>query len=77
MFEGVKNVFPLYLLSPQEVVDRIVAAIQQEEQVVVIPWRGNLVYLTKMLPVSVQDNLGRVLGLHNQMSDFKGRPGSK
>lgn len=28
MFDGVKNVFPLYLLSPEEVVDRIIAAIQ-------------------------------------------------
>jgi hypothetical protein len=31
MFDGVKNAFPMYLLSPKEVVDRIVAAIQQEE----------------------------------------------
>jgi len=29
-----------------------------------------------MLPVSVQDNLGKVLGLHSQMSDFKGKTGS-
>ena len=27
MFDGVKNAFPMYLLSPKEVVDRIVAAI--------------------------------------------------
>jgi hypothetical protein len=73
MFDGVKNAFPMYLLSPDEVVDRIVAAIQQEEQVVVIPWRGNLIYLTKMLPVSVQDNFGKLIGLHSQMSDFKGK----
>jgi all-trans-retinol dehydrogenase (NAD+) len=31
MFNGAKKAFPMYILTPQEVVDRIVAAIQQEE----------------------------------------------
>lgn len=40
---------------------------------VVIPWRGNLVFYTKMLPVGLQDKVAKTLGLHNQMSDFKGK----
>jgi short-subunit dehydrogenase len=66
MFEGAKKSFPFYILSPTEVVDRIIVAIQQEEQFVVIPWRGNIIFLTKMLPIGVQDNVMKALGLHNQ-----------
>ena len=32
MFEGAKSAFPMYILSPDEVVTRIMLAIRQEEQ---------------------------------------------
>ena len=32
MFDGVKNAFPMYILSPEEVVTRIINGIRQEEQ---------------------------------------------
>ena len=73
MFEGVKNAFPMYILSPDEVVDRILNAIRQEEQQVVIPYRGNVVFLVRMLPVSFVDFMGKVFGIGNTMDDFKGR----
>ena len=38
-----------------------------------IPWRGNIVFFVKLLPVSVVDKLGGILGLSSQMDDFKGR----
>ena len=50
MFEQAKISFPLYLLKPQEVTDRIVAAVQQEENLVVVPWRGNFVWFVRLLP---------------------------
>ena len=73
MFEGVSNVFPFYLLPPDEVAKRVVDAIQQEEQLVIIPWRGNLVPLTKLLPTTESDTVFNMLGANNSMSDFKGR----
>ena len=58
MFDGVQSVFPMYLLKPEEVVERIINAIQQEEAQVTIPWRGNIAYLTRLLPTSCYDKLG-------------------
>ena len=40
---------------------------------VVIPARGNVVYLIRLLPVSWVDFLGKVTGIASQMDDFKGR----
>ena len=73
MFKGAKQAFPMYILTPQEVVDRTIAAIQQEEQLVVIPYRGNIVFLVKLLPISMMDWVGKVCGMHSQMSDFTGK----
>jgi len=73
MFEGAKNAFPMYILNPEEVVTRIINAIRQEEALVVIPYRGNIVYLTRLLPVSVVDKLSLILGISSSMDDFKGR----
>ena len=73
MFDGVKNAFPMYILSPEETVARIINAIRQEEAVVVIPWRGNLVFLTKLFPTSFVDRVGKLFGIANSMDDFKGR----
>jgi hypothetical protein len=57
------------------VVDRIIAAIQQEEPLVIVPWRGNIVFFAKLLPVTVYDRLTKALGMHSQMSDFVGKGG--
>lgn len=70
MFEGAKNTFPLYMLGPDEVADRIVYAMQQEETLVCIPWRANLVYPMRLLPVAVQDVLGKIIGVSSAMDDF-------
>jgi len=63
MFKGAKSAFPMYILTPTEVVSRIVAAVQQEEAQVIIPWRGNVVLYVRLLPIWLQDLLGKVLGL--------------
>jgi len=39
----------------------------------VIPYRGNIIFWVKLLPTSWVDKVGSVLGLANQMDDFKGR----
>lgn len=51
MFKGAKSAFPMYILTPTEVADRIIAAIQQEEPQVVIPYRGNIVFYVRLLPI--------------------------
>ena len=73
MFNGARSAFPMYILTPEEVVTRIINAIRQEEAQILIPWRGNIVFFVKLLPVSVVDRLGSILGLSSQMDDFKGR----
>ena len=40
---------------------------------VMIPYRGNIIFLVKLLPTSWTDKIGSILGLGNQMDDFKGR----
>jgi hypothetical protein len=40
---------------------------------VVIPYRGNIVHLMKLLPVSFVDKLGSVLGITRQMDHFEGK----
>jgi hypothetical protein len=40
---------------------------------VVIPWRGNIVFLNKMLPTSMSDRVNKLFGLQKAMSDFKGK----
>lgn len=73
MFSGANTSFPFNILNPVEVADRILAAVQQEEQLVVIPWRGNMIYLAKLMPVSWTDSMLKAMGVHDQMSDFKGK----
>ncbi len=63
MFAGAKSAFPMYILSPDEVVTRIINAIRQEEAQAIIPYRGNIIFLVKLLPTSVVDKVGAVLGL--------------
>ena len=73
MFDGAKSCFPMYILSPDEVVTRIINAIRQEEAQVTIPYRGNIIFWIKLLPTSWVDTIGGILGLSHQMDDFKGR----
>ena len=73
MFEGAKNAFPMYMLTPIEVVTRIIGAIQQEEAMVIVPWRGQIVLWAKLLPTSFSDKLGKAIGVQSLMSDFKGK----
>ena len=47
------------------VVNRIINAIRQEEALVVIPWRGVIVYFVSLLPLSISDSVGAWLGIAN------------
>lgn len=51
MFEGVKRNALMQILDQHQTVDRIVNAIRQEEEFVVLPYVGNIVFLGKLLPI--------------------------
>ena len=73
MFEGAKNAFPMRILTPEEVVKRIINAIRQEESYVTIPARGNLMYIVRLLPISWVDFISKWFGVLSTMDDFQGR----
>lgn len=75
MFDGAVPTSFFYILKPVRVADRIVAAIQQEEPLVLMPWRGNIILLLKCFPVSIQSIMLKLLGANKSMNDFKGRGG--
>ena len=75
MFKGAQTAFPMYILTPDEVVTRIVNAIRQEEAQTIIPYRGNILFLVKLLPISVVDSIGNLLGVSRQMDSFQGKGG--
>ena len=59
MFDGVRTSLIYPLLEQDNVVWRIVKAVQQDEEHVVIPWSmGMLIPLANMHPVHVKDFLG-------------------
>jgi len=73
MFEGVKTNPILPILDEDYVVNKIVNAIQHNDEHLVIPWLVNLVYIARLLPVPVMDWLTDVVGVSKSMDGFKGR----
>jgi len=61
MFKGVGRTKLSLLvpdLEPDYVAERIIAAIRQDEEVVIIPWQLNIaVFLSDLLPTSLIDSL--------------------
>ena len=76
MFTGVTTKFDK-MLSVEKVASRIVQAIKFNEASVVIPSRGNMVYLAKaLLSFENQDKLTALVGGNQAMETFKGRNNS-
>lgn len=44
---------------------------------VIIPYRGNVVHLMNLLPTSLKDKVGSIIGVQNAMDDFKGKGSMK
>jgi all-trans-retinol dehydrogenase (NAD+) len=76
MFDGVKSYFPFKILDQHYVVWRILTAIRQEEELVIMPWMCNVIFLLRAFcPVSVADYIGKFVGGHTYMDTFRGRMG--
>jgi len=76
MFEGVKTRFPLLLtiMEPSYVIDRSMNAILTNTEVLILPYFCWWLGLTRALfPVFAFDGLMTLLGVNNNMDEFKGR----
>ncbi|XP_010003749.1 PREDICTED: epidermal retinol dehydrogenase 2-like, partial [Chaetura pelagica] len=76
MFDGCKSKWPslLPLLDPEYVAEKIVTAIRQDQEILVLPRFGYLVmFLKSILPVKIGILLADYLGILNLMDNFKGR----
>ena len=77
MFEGVKTRFPLLLpiLRKEDVVERVVKAVQHDRPQVVTPWMVSTLPAMRLLPVGVFDRLAGFFGVTVAMDEFTGRGG--
>jgi all-trans-retinol dehydrogenase (NAD+) len=75
MVKGVKSRFPrlLPILKQEEVAVKVVRAVVQNQQEVMIPSMLKLVPVFRVLPVSLFDRLAGFLGVHESMDCFVGR----
>lgn len=78
MFDGVTTRFPLLLpiLEQDYAANRIITAVEREEESVAMPWLVNTSFPSKLLPVPWQYAIAHFLGLDAGMDAFKGRGGN-
>jgi short-subunit dehydrogenase len=73
MFNGVKAPLLFPILSPEEITDKIMKAVKQNEAIVKAPDNVNLVPVLKgILPTRVFDFFAEKLGVYHSMEDFSG-----
>jgi all-trans-retinol dehydrogenase (NAD+) len=78
MFDGVTTRLPFLLpiLDENDVANKIIGAIQTNQETLYLPWTIRLNYLLRfLLPTYAFDFLSGILGVHDTMNDFKGRQG--
>src|SRR5919106_98312 len=67
--EAVKTRFPrlLPILKQEEVADRVIRAVLQDEQEIRLPFMLNLVPVFRVLPVALFDRVAEFFGVHESM----------
>lgn len=75
MFDGVTTRFAwlIPILEPEDVVRRIVRAIERDQARLIMPWFVYTTFLARLLPVPLYDWLNDFFGISRSMDDFKGR----
>ena len=75
MFRGVKTRFSwlLPILEPENVADRIVKAIRNNRQRLIMPRFITMIFLTRLLPPRLFDAVLGFLGVNKSMDEFTGR----
>lgn len=76
MFDGVVSRFAwlIPILEPEDVVRRIVRAIERDHARLIMPWFVYTTFLVRVLPVPLYDWLVDFFGISRSMDGFKGRP---
>lgn len=76
MFEGVKPPLLAPLLEPEEIVDKIIDAVKNNDILVTAPWSVHLIPILRgLMPTRVFDwFIGKGLGIYESMASFVGRP---
>ena len=79
MFDGAKTRFSwlLPILKPEDVVGRIINAIEKDRRRVVMPWFIYTSWISRLLPVKWFDALMDFFGLTHSMDDFQSDPASR
>jgi all-trans-retinol dehydrogenase (NAD+) len=77
MFAGVRTRFGwlLPILDSQRVADRVLRAIERDEQRLIMPWFAYTLFPLKLLPIPVVDWLLDFFGISRGMDQFTGRRG--
>jgi len=75
MFDGVRTRFSwlIPILEPEDVVRRMVRAIERDHARLIMPWFVYTTFLARLLPVPVYDWLNDFFGINRSMDGFKGR----
>jgi all-trans-retinol dehydrogenase (NAD+) len=75
MFEGVKTRFNFLLpiLDPERVADKMIKAIEQDRQRLIMPPIVYSMYPLRLLPPVLFDAITRFFGVSSSMDDFRGR----
>lgn len=78
MFKGVKAPFLFPLLKPRDIVDKIMTAIDKNQDMVMAPDIVNIVpFLKGVLGRKLFDKVAGLIGVYDSMSTFKGREETK
>ncbi len=76
MFEGARPPLTTRVLTPEHVAERVVAAVERDETLVIEPWLARLTPpLKALLPTRLFDELSSALGASSGMSGWTGRSG--
>jgi short-subunit dehydrogenase len=75
MFKGVKAPLLFPLLQPDDVVNKIIKAIKNNDHLLLMPENVNIVpFLKGVFPAKIFDKVAGWLGVYSSMNSFEGRP---
>lgn len=75
MFKGVKAPLLFPLLQPEDVVNKIIKAIKNNDHILMMPDNVNIVPVLKgIFPAKIFDVVAGWLGVYSSMNSFEGRP---
>jgi all-trans-retinol dehydrogenase (NAD+) len=75
MFKGVKAPILFPLLQPEDVTNKIIKAVKNNDAMLLMPENVNIVpFLKGVFPTKIFDKVAGFLGVYSSMNSFEGRP---